>query len=485
MKKIQNYIFLAIKGVVYIYLPAIVLLSIFYCFVLGRGFALSWNLLFFYPLIIAISIVSNYRKKTMEIGIEDFTQMEVYIEKASWEIVDKSEDGLLVKPTFDFPFRMIIEDTVSLKYIEKGVFLEGPRYYVDNMGKNLKGQSTLWTERFTKIGVGIIIVLLVLIPISDDLGVRWEINKYRHNKFVENVEVIDFESVEVLGNSIMNTNNYGLAVENEKYIFYIKDHFSLIRVDKDFNNEKVLIQRSGGNGLASLNIVGDWIYYTAGQELNRMSIDGSKNEIIYKSSYLQDVNMKNNWIYFINFLDEFNLYRMDLNGRDLEKFLDVYASDISIYDGRIIFSHIKDDKYYVESINLDGSHRRLEFEDKADNLIKLGEYYYYIGENYGLYRRDIDENIEQDLLVDGQVSSYALVNDKIFYSLFSEEEGYPGNGVYHVELDGSSNTSIMEMQRIEGFAVVGDWLLFNSENAQYESSLNKMNLITGEIEVVE
>jgi hypothetical protein len=485
MKKKQNLIFLGLKGVFYIYLPVILLLSLFYYFVLERGFVLSWNMVLFYPIIIAISTISNYKNKTIELGIEDFTEMENYIKNKGWEILEKSEDGILIKPIFDFPFRMIIDAGLRIKYSKEKAIIDGPRYYVDNLVKDIKGKSSIWAKKTTSITALVITILLISFTISEDLGVRWEINKTRHNKFVENVQVIEFNSADVVGNNIENTNNYGIAVENEDYIFYIKDNLNLIRVDKDFQNEKIMTEKPSGSGLMRLNIAGDWVYYTAGEELNRISIDGTKNETIYKMGWLLDIHMKDKWIYYINFANESTVYKMDLNGRNLQKFLEIDASDIAIYEDRMIFSHIEDEKDYVESIKLDGSDRRLEFEGRAYNLIKLDDYYYYLGENYGLYKRAIDESTGAQLLVEGEVSSYTIVDDKIYYSLFSEEVGYPGRGVYQVELDGTSKTIISDSEGIEGFALVGDCLLFHSVGNEFEPILNKMDLSTGEIEIVE
>lgn len=484
MKKIMNYIFLALKGVIFIYFPVILLLSLFYYFVLERGFVLSLNLIFFYPLLIGISTANSYKGRKFEIKIEDFSQMEKYIEEGKWEILIKNKNGMTLKPKFDFPFKNVIEDRVWVNYQDQQVSIEGPGYYIENLSKDIKGKPNFLFRHFTSMAGVFLIIILVALTIFQDLGIRWEREKVKHHEFVENVKVIDFSQSDIVGNSIINLNNYGMAVENEEYIFCINDILNLIRVDKNFQNEKILIQKSGGNGLSSLNIVGDWVYYTSGQELNRISMDGSKTETIYKSSYLLDIHIKDKWIYFINFPNESNVYRMDLNGRNLEKFLEIHDPDISIYDDRMIFSYSQDEKSFVESIKLDGSDRRLEFEDTAYNLIKLDDYYYYLDEDYGLYRRSLDENLESQVLLEGQVSSYTVVNDKIFYSLFSQDVGYPGTSLYQAELDGTDQTLILDEEGIEGFALVGDWLLFHSFGNDYITKLNKMNIKTGEIEII-
>ncbi|MFA7412813.1 MAG: DUF5050 domain-containing protein, partial [Tissierellaceae bacterium] len=241
--------------------------------------------------------------------------------------------------------------------------------------------------------------------------------------------------------------------------------------------------KSGGSNIMRLNLVEDWIYYSSGQTLNRISIDGNNDETIYKLGYPQNVYIKDNWIYFINFSDNSNIYKMDLNGRNLDRFLNVNASNMAIYDDRLIFSYREGENAYVESIGLDGSDRKIEFEDIAVDLVELGDYYYYIGEDYRLYRRDVEDSLDMQILVDDKVSSYIIANDKIYYSLQSDDVGYPGEGVYSVELDGSGVTPLTSMTKVGGFAKVGDWILFHSLDNGAESRLHRIHLPSGDMDI--
>lgn len=485
MSKNKNLFLLALKGIIYIYLPVILLLFIVYNFILERNLILPWDRMLIYLAIVGIWTMRNYIHKSIELDVKDFISLEQSIIKGRWKIVKRDENGFLVKPKFDFPFRLFIDDIVEINYSEGKALIQGPWFYVNNLMRDIKGKSSIWIKKSTGIAAFVLIILLVSISIFDDLGLYWEINKIRHNNHVKNVKVVEINPDKVLGNSIENTNNYGFAVESDEYIFYIRDHFNLIRATKDFQNKKYLIEKSGGTNIMRLNIAGGWIYYSSGETLNRISVDGRDNETIYKWSYLSDIHMKDNWIYFINYSDKFNVYKMDINGRNLERFLKVNTSDIAIYSDRMIFSHRIDGEGYVESIRLDGSDRRLEFEDIAENLIKWEDYYYYIGDRYKLYRRSVDENTGPQILVDDKVSSYIIVDNKIFYSLHSDDVGYPGKGVYKIELDGTGKTLIMDTDRVGGFAKVGEWLLFHSSDNQLSPILKRLNILTDKIEIIE
>ena len=485
MRKRQNILILALKGIIYIYLPIILILFIIYRVILGIDMNLSWDRIIVYAIIIDIWIIRNYIHKSIEQDVKDLSSMKISIMKGRWEITKQGENSLLVKPKFDFPFRLFINNIVQINYSEQRAIIEGPWYYVSNLEKDIKSKSSIWIRRITSIGVFPMIIVLVLMLVLSDLGGRWEIKKSRHNIYIKNVKIIEINSDEVFGNTIENTNNYGFGVENDEYVFYVKDHLNLIRANKDFRHKDYLIQKPSGTGISRLNIAGDWIFYTSGETLNRIRIDGTENEIIYKIGYLLDIHVKDNWIYFINFSDDSNVYRMNINGRNLERFLKVKASDIALYDDRMIFSHEEDGNGYVESINFDGSERKVELEVLVRDLTKWGEYYYYIGDDDRLYMNLINENMAPQILVDDIVSSYIITDAGIFYSLHSDDVGYPGKGVYKIELDGTGNALIVDTDMVEGFTKVGEWLLFHSSDNKLSPGLKRLNVLTNEIKIIE
>lgn len=328
-------------------------------------------------------------------------------------------------------------------------------------------------------------MVFISIPILRDKGLIWDIKKDIHNSFVKSVKEIQINPGDIVGNTVQNTNNYGYGVENDEYIFYVEDGLNLIRTNKDYEDKTYLIRKSSGTGINRLNLVGDWIYYSTGDSLSRISINGGNIRTIYKSGYLSDINIKDNDIYFINYSDNGKIYRMDINGRSLETFLDVSASDIAIYDDKIIFSHNDNGNIYVESINGDGSERRIELETLAYNLVKWEGYYYFIGEDYKLYKNKTDSITNPELLVDGEVSSYFITDAGILYSLHSEDAGYPGTGVFKINLDGAENTLLISSKMVGGFAKLGDFIIFNSSDDKSIPTLKRLNIYTNEIKVIE
>lgn len=223
----------------------------------------------------------------------------------------------------------------------------------------------------------------------------------------------------------------------------------------------------------------------SGQSINRIKADGSVNDIIYKQGYLLDINIEGGWIYFINPSDKFYIYRMDLNGRGLERFLDVEASDISINEGRLYFSHEQDDKGLIESIKLDESDRRIELEDYARDIVIDGSYMYFIGDDYGIYRANMNDSKATELLVGQKISSFTITDMGIFYSLHGKEVGYPGDDLYLIQKDGTGNQMYYETFSVEGLTKAGKWLLFHSSEDNQYPTLKTIDLDTGEIELID
>ncbi|MBK5242043.1 hypothetical protein [Clostridium sp.] len=131
MSKKQNLLSLAIKGVLYIYLPVILLLYIIYEVIFKIDMIFSWNIIIIYAVMIGILTARKYAQKTIEQDVEDFSSMKSSIIKGRWEIIEQNENRLIVKPTFDFPLRLLIDDNVEIDYSEKKAIIKGPWYYAN------------------------------------------------------------------------------------------------------------------------------------------------------------------------------------------------------------------------------------------------------------------------------------------------------------------------------------------------------------------
>lgn len=485
MKKNQSLMMLATKRLLFFSLPIVLLLYILYEVILGLDMSFSWTNIIIYAVLIGLVTIRNYGHKSINEKIEDVDHLEYRIMEGRWKILERGENSLSLKPRFDFPYSQLSKDTVQIQYSDYMATIEGPWYYVDQLARDIRGKRNIWIRRIAGFGLFILVLAIVSIPVLFETGIYWDLRKSYHNYQIRNVDIIEIQDKEAYGNTVENTNNYGYGAENEEYIFYVKSHLNLVRADRDLRENNYLIEKSGGNGINMLNVAGDWIFYSSGETLNRMQINGTDNQTIYKMGYLLDIHIKGNWIYFINPSDKFNVYRMDVNGKNLERFLKVQASDIALYDDRLLYSYKEDDKGYVESVNLDREDRKVELETMARDLTRWKGYYYYIGEDFKLFRNEIGKNAPAQLLVEDKVSSYIVTYAGIYYSLHSDDVGYPGEGLYRTELDGMRKTLVSDTKRVEGFTQVGEWILFHSSDSNFSPKLKRLNLQSGSIEAIE
>lgn len=484
MSKFQNFIVLIIKGIILIYIPIVILLYILYNIIFKIDVRFPWETLLIMGFTAEIIIVSDYKRSEITQEVEDFSQLKNSIRLGRWKFIDEQENRLTLRPRFDFPISLVIGSRVTVNYTNKRVIIEGPKNYIHRLKNDIEGKGKIWVRRVISVWQVVLIALVVSIPIINNTDIFWQIKNIRHNSYVKNIEIIDVNSTEIQGNTMGNIINHGAAVENEDYIFYGEDSLNLVRTNKELKDKKYLIQKSSGTNIHKLNIVGDWIYYVSGETLNRITLDGAEQETIYKSGYLLDLTIKNEWIYFINFADDYNIYKMDINGRNLQRFLKVNASDMAIYDDQMIFCYEKNGKGYVESINLDGTDRKLEFEALCTDLLKVDDFYYYMGEAAKLYRKKIDGKTPPEILIRDEVSSYIIIDENIYYSLQSKDVGYPGTDLYKIGLDGSDSTLLLNTNLVEGFAKVGNYLLFHSSEDDFERELKRLTILTDEIELV-
>ncbi|WP_409227300.1 DUF5050 domain-containing protein [Gudongella sp. SC589] len=487
MKLPDNLIVLAIKRLMFFTLPIVLFLYVLYEIVLGYEMENLWRILIPYIVIVTIATISSYTDKKREEELVDVEWLEKLRQNPRWRVLEETGKKLVLKPGFDFPYNMLSKETVSLEYSEERATIQGPRYYVDQLAKDLKGRGSKWIRRFASVGAFIVAIIILSIPVVFESGIYWDLRIRYHNYTMRKVEQIEAINGEELGNTVDNTNNYGNGVESRNHFIYVENHMNLVKTDKDFQLKEYLIQKGGGYGVSRLNISGDWVFYSSGEPYSRMKLDGTKNQTIYKLGYVMEPHLIGDWIYFINFQDNQNVYRMDLNGQNLERFIQKGVSDLAVFDNRLFYSYMDGERGRVESVHMDGSDRRLEFETDSSvrNLSRWNDYWYYMDGDYRLIRTEGQDPDIYQVPVDGNVSAYIITEEGIFYSLQGEDVGYPGEGIYRMDHFGLDKTLLSDAIRVEGFTYLGGWLLFHSSDDLQPPTLKRLDLDSNSIESLE
>ncbi len=487
MKLPKDLLVLVMKRLLFFSLPIILFLYILYEIILGYQMENLWRTLIPYLVLITIATITSYTNKVREENLEDRLWLEKLEKSTRWRIVENNENKLVLKPGFDYPYNMLSKESLTLKLSEDKATIEGPSYYVDQLAKDLKGRSSKWMRRFASIGAFTLGLVIVSIPVVFESGMYWDLRIRYHNYSMRDVQEIEVQDQYTMGNTVDNTNNYGFGVETRNYFIYVEDNLNLVRTDKDFKMKEYLIQKDGGSGISRLNVAGEWVFYSSGESYNRMKLDGTEDQTIYKQGYVIEPHLMGGWIYFINFEDNHNIYRMDVNGQNLERFIQKRVSDLAIYDNRLIYSYMDEERGYVESVNMDGSDRRLEFEtdSSVSNLSRWNDYWYYINGDYRLIRTEGTDPDVYQVPIDDNVSSYIITENGIFYSLHGEDVGYPGDGIYKMDHFGLDKTLVSDATNVEGFVHAGDWLLFHSSDDLQPPTLKRVELDSNSIEIIE
>lgn len=494
LRNIQRTVIPLVRRFVFFFTISLLILSIVLKDIFERHSVPLWLLiLVVIPFIIAISVTSLYKQARAEEVIGDFKYLKRDIEESRFKVIEHRNDYFLLKPKFDYPYSLFNGDMVEVRYINETAIIEGPKYYVDTLIKDIRGDANKIIKLLSNISVSLLIIAMGILPLIPDSGIDWTFKRWFHNIKMQvlSTDIIEVEDEEMLGNSIGNINNWGYAVEGEDYIFYVDDYINIVRTDKTFSGKLDLIDNRGQGGLAisQLNVIDDWIFYDKGTSLNRMRIDGTNNQTLYNSGYISDINIKGNWIYFINYEDNYNLYKMDLNGQNLTRLSKDKINNFAIYGDRLYFSHFNffepnDEDAYVESMTLDGSERRIELELVADKLSIHKGYFYYLGFDDKLYRNEMNNGKGPEILVDDLVSTYIITDFGIFYSKEHNDDFYDSKGLYKIEFDGSEGSLVLDEGIFGELTYVGDYLLFNSSISQYSPVFKKLNIISGNLEII-
>jgi hypothetical protein len=472
------YLKAAVKIFIYVAIP-MAFLTLMYKIILDYSF--GWSFFLYYLPIISLASAHHYMPATLDTGIppsKDFAiNIKKELETASWKIVDETAESILLRPNFNRPYIWIYPENVLIDLSGNRVRLSGAKQYIKRLKALIDGKKTLWDRKSFHVFSSLLLILAILLPAFYEYGVitdmRIRLNEHR----TRNVEIIKLAETGITGNTEDNINSYGGAVETGDYLFYVKEGLNLCRSDKNFENEKMLIDKPSGSSISYLNATGEWIYFTSGKTLNRIKTDGSRQETIYSMGYLLDVHLLDNWIYFINPSDRFRLYKMDINGKNLHSLSDLKITDFSIYDGRIYFSHEKDGQGVLEGMNLNGQDVNFIAEILPFDLVKNGDTLYYTDKrDFNLYSYELTGTRTPKRLVDKELSRFIVARNWIYYSLKSEDVYYPGMGLYKIGLDGSSMEKITGDGSIEHLNRIGEWILFHSANENHWPTLKRMSL---------
>lgn len=335
-------------------------------------------------------------------------------------------------------------------------------------------------RNYILLTIKLLILLCIPLVLLINIGVidRIELKKTYHNYKIKNIEKIHFGGNYLLGNSENNINNYGGVVARKEEIFYVKSNSEIYKTDKDFNNEIKLVERSSSSSLWYLNLLDDWLFYREGKAIKRIKTDGSRVDTIFGMGYVLDLHLIDNWLYFIFIEDDSKVYKMTVNGEELQRVINKGVSDIAIYNNQLYYSYIEGETAYLKTLDLkDGEEKLIANLHIRDMILQDNIIYYIDGNNNKLYQYNlITGRLEK--LTEVEITKFLWTGKGIYFMGKGEEEFvHPGKGLYKICLDGKGIEMINDNLFMEKINLTGEWLLYKSSTADRQPpSLKRIHI---------
>ena len=222
-------------------------------------------------------------------------------------------------------------------------------------------------------------------------------------------------------NDILYINSY------ENYVYYVSvNDYGVYRLDKDTLGEPESLNISG---VYSMSVIGDHIYYQnaigehSDNYVYRTDMDGTdpENLMIKSSAFLSDGET----IYFANAEDENKLYSLNTCTGEIEQLSNNQASQINVMDGSI---------YYINKT--------------TKHITKL------------------DTQTDESTVLSEENFSYLNISEKLLV-FYSEETGTLGT----MHPDGSEMAPILEYNDVNALNVAGGWIFFESFENTFEDKV--------------
>lgn len=251
--------------------------------------------------------------------------------------------------------------------------------------------------------------------IAESLGanVEWDgvrntvlINKNK-NKSIGNMNVsLKDNGLNIRGNTVGNLSNAGKVAMQGDSIYY-NEQDKLYRKDLNTGSKQMLYEKHQASA-DFINVVGDWVYFTS-QGIYRIRIDGTNLEKL-NDNRSSNLSVINGWIYYLN-------HGLDYRGED----------------GTILF---KDRGLY--RMRIDGTEKQLITKDFATYVNVVDNYIYYsnYSDNDRLYRVSID-GTEIEKLNDERSIYINVIDGWVYYNNMEGEDAF-----FRIRIDGSDRQVI-------------------------------------------
>lgn len=209
-----------------------------------------------------------------------------------------------------------------------------------------------------------------------------------------------------------------------------------------------------------LTTQGEWVYFSSANEnfaLYKMRINGENIEKLgeVSGSFL---NVVGDWLYFCNQNDNNVLYKMRTDGSEKTKITDDGCEFISVSDGWIYYCNISDEGCLYK-IGTDGS-KRMKLTDCFVMAPYIsGEWVYYYAKQEGGFWRIRTDGSGKQLLTGQQVGPYCISSEWIYY--LTDKNGMV---IEKMRLDGSEQTEVYQCDgKVSAMNMAGNRMIVSGD----------------------
>ncbi|OAB42376.1 DUF5050 domain-containing protein [Paenibacillus glacialis] len=230
-----------------------------------------------------------------------------------------------------------------------------------------------------------------------------------------------------------------------------------------------------GNSIGNLNNGGwyasyeDWIFFNNPLDqgtLYKEKLDGTDRHKINDDVFVDNLNMINEKLYYVS---GNTIYKSDIDGTNREIVMELGLG------GPHLMSVVGDWIYYTKGtsmfmplyrIQTDGTSNQLLEKNEVSSIAVVDGKIYYTMYLSKLFIMDVDGSNKKKLL-DGSFSNIVVKNNTLYFNY--------NKNIYTMGTDGTSLTKISD-HNAQNINVSGDWLYY-SNYSEYSKKLYRINLI--------
>ncbi|MCC5890512.1 MAG: hypothetical protein JJU01_08070, partial [Alkalibacterium sp.] len=167
---ISKTIELMLRSVLFLILPAYILLNGLFYLVFGHLMTIEWTTIISYLILVGTIMYKRYKPISQEERLEDGAVLKNCLQSHRWETLQDNHSYAIIRPSFDAPLNLVVDDRVTIEKNGSDITVSGPQFYVTEIFKTLhnteKDQSFAWFKPFRYAFIAVVLAM----PLVRDSG---------------------------------------------------------------------------------------------------------------------------------------------------------------------------------------------------------------------------------------------------------------------------------------------------------------------------